>query len=108
MNENKGGLLCSGFALVYIERKGNRIFIITESQLDETIEEMSQEFDITIADKEDFEKLHMTLFEENVWMYISQYQKLTKKGSKKFISYVNLYFYFIKLKKHMAEYILYD
>ena len=102
MNENKGGLLCSGFALVYIERKGNRIFIITESQLDETIEEMSQEFNITIADKEDFEKLHMTLFEENVWMYISQCNVLYQ------VSYVNLHFYFIELKKHTAEYILYD
>ena len=38
-------------AIVHIKRNGNRIFIYTQSQLDETIEDMSQEFEIIIADK---------------------------------------------------------
>ena len=79
MNEYEQCLLCSGRGVVHIKRNGNRIFIYTESQLDETIEDTSQEFDIPIADKEDNEKLHMTLFEEKVRIYIKQHQKLTQK-----------------------------
>ena len=51
MIENERCLLCSGCAIVHIKRNGNRIFIYTQSQLDETIEDMSQEFEIIIADK---------------------------------------------------------
>jgi len=70
MIENERCLLCSGCAIVHIKRNGNRIFIYTQSQLDETIEVSFLRQDNNIL-----------------------YQ----------ISYVNLKFYFIELKKHTAK-----
>ena len=64
MNEYEQCLLCSGRGVVHIKRNGNRIFIYTQSQLDETIEDMSQEFENIIADNNNiifYIKFHMLI-----------------------------------------------